>query len=353
LKQVTAGTPVQADHFSTVSHAMYSLVLHATLLDSPARVLSEIGDGNKVGQAMFFFAILVSALLLLNMLIGVLCEVVSTVSAAEKERISCSFVKEKVFELLSQGSWDADGDGLISKDELSQLLNSEQAMKLLGQAGVDVVGLIDYAHVIFQSDAHGQEYANLLSFSDFMSLVLQLRGTNPVTIKEIVDLRRFLNTRYNESNNQVARIEDRLRRMEFRLGDISREWSDQGSSLGRWRSQQKRPSTTSLDSELNGKIPELRVKEYICALEESCASTLDRLVQLQSALEGRCSEGATHCLPQPEAKGEQKEMFPRLQSLPVVCNGECPGPLQRVRHPHEPESPKTLADGEQRAWKQC
>jgi len=342
LKQVTAGTPVQALHFSTVSHAMYSLVLHATLLDSPAKVLAEIGDDNPLGQALFFAVILFSSLLLLNMLIGVLCEVVSTVSAAEKERISCACVKEKVVEILSQGDWDADGDGLISKDELSQLLNNEKATKLLGQAGVDVVGLIDYAHVIFQSDAHGQEYANLLSFSEFMSLVLQLRCSNPVTMQEIVDLRKFLNTRQNESNNQVARLEDRLRRMELRLNDISCE---------RLRWQQNRSEAT-LDSELSCKIPEVKLKEYISALEESCSQMFDRLLPLQSALEqGKCNDGCAHgttgARSMPDVSSEQSEMPTSIQSSPAVCNQESSGPLQRLRLPHEVEPPQAHGDFEQ------
>mmetsp|Transcript_99284 Transcript_99284/g.171030 ORF Transcript_99284/g.171030 Transcript_99284/m.171030 type:complete len:138 (+) Transcript_99284:49-462(+) len=53
--------------------------------------------------------------------------------------------------------------------------------------GVDVVGLVDFADIIFENDIE-------LSFADFMELVLQLRGSNNCTVKDMVDLRKFVVT---------------------------------------------------------------------------------------------------------------------------------------------------------------
>merc|ERR1719277_1156747 len=150
----------------------------------------------------------------MNLLIGVLCEVVGSVSAAEKEAIAVSLVKEKVVQVLSEHGLDTDGDGLISKEELHGLAEHEEAAKHLQDAGIDVVGLLDLADVIFQSDLHGHEFKKKLNFAEFMDLVLQLRGSNAATVKDIVDLRKFVHTKTTLASNQMARVEDRLKRLD-------------------------------------------------------------------------------------------------------------------------------------------
>merc|ERR1719464_2178702 len=128
-------------YFNSVPHSMCTLVLHATLLDSPSVVLKDIGTQNWPAAVLFGVFIFLSAMLLLNILIGVLCEVVSGVSAIEKELITESFVREKVGHVLQQV--DANCDGQISKDELLSVLLNADARKHLKAAGVDVAGLID------------------------------------------------------------------------------------------------------------------------------------------------------------------------------------------------------------------
>lgn len=50
--------------------------------------------------------------------------------------------------------------------------------------GVDVVGLVDYSDILFRDNSS-------LDFADFIRLVIQLRGNNSATVRDIVDLRKF------------------------------------------------------------------------------------------------------------------------------------------------------------------
>mmetsp|Transcript_34779 Transcript_34779/g.64434 ORF Transcript_34779/g.64434 Transcript_34779/m.64434 type:complete len:179 (-) Transcript_34779:59-595(-) len=56
--------------------------------------------------------------------------------------------------------------------------------------GVDVVALVDLCDFIFQDEMY-------LDFRHFMDLVMQLRGSNQATVKDIVDLRRFITMEFN------------------------------------------------------------------------------------------------------------------------------------------------------------
>merc|ERR1719217_1878795 len=96
--------------------------------------------------------VLLSSLTILNMLIGVLCEVVSAVAEAEKEKAVVTYVKSQLIDVLTD--LDSDGTGTISKEEFAVLLEVPSAVEALEQLGVDVPTLFQLAEVIF--DMEGQ-----------------------------------------------------------------------------------------------------------------------------------------------------------------------------------------------------
>ena len=71
---------------------MSTLLLRGTLPDM-ADLVEDVGRVNIIYAAFMLFFILLASLTVLNMLVGVLCEVVSVVSAVEKESMTVQFVK--------------------------------------------------------------------------------------------------------------------------------------------------------------------------------------------------------------------------------------------------------------------
>merc|ERR1719203_1343438 len=106
---------------------------------------------------------------------------------------------------------DMNQDSLLSGDEFSMLLQNHEAVKALSEVGVDVGGLMDITDSIFQSDAQGQEFENKLDFDKFMDLTLKLRGVNPATVRDIVDLRQWMHGENTYRNILLARLEERHR----------------------------------------------------------------------------------------------------------------------------------------------
>ncbi len=68
---------------------MFSLFLGGTLLDEFFSFARDLMDGFPVLLWLWILFVLLSAFTVLNMLIGILCEVVSATAAEEKER--CMF----------------------------------------------------------------------------------------------------------------------------------------------------------------------------------------------------------------------------------------------------------------------
>merc|ERR1719163_2301216 len=105
---------------------------------------------------------------------------------------------------------DSDGGGSISKKEFLEILENMEAVRCLSDVGVDVYALIDLADYIFEDDDTENTDEIELDFSQFMQVVLQLRGTNQATVKDIVDLRKFMRLSMQEHYKQTSLILEKM-----------------------------------------------------------------------------------------------------------------------------------------------
>jgi len=198
--QLTAGSAVGDEYFATVPTSMYTLLLYGVMsLDWANEISGGLSDMNPIAPFVYFLFVLLATYTVMNMLIGVLCEVVSAVAAAEKEQMQVSFAREKLGGILDE--LDEDGNGKISQDEFAGLLNNREACIALHSLGVDVIGLVDFADVIFEH-TDDEEQETELTFPEFMDIVLQLRGSANATVRDIVELRKLLRA-IEQKTNQV------------------------------------------------------------------------------------------------------------------------------------------------------
>lgn len=183
FRQITSDTHTGRTHFYSVPVTMRYLLLQGCMPDV-FESIAEIWDDNDLFALIFVFFVLIVSITVMNMLVGVLVGVINTITAVEKEQLMIHFVKENLLELMETVCLDQDNDGKITRAEFDRLIQVPAAIRSFDQMGVDVVGLVDLADFIFKDDAVE------LSFEDFIELVLQLRGSNQATVKDIVDLRK-------------------------------------------------------------------------------------------------------------------------------------------------------------------
>merc|ERR1712217_450779 len=124
----------------------------------------------------------------LNMLIGVLCEVVSVVAQVEREDMMMKGLQQQIAKLMQ--TIDTEETETVSKRRFALLMSQAETTHILHEVGVDVVALVEFGDFIFREQEE-------LTLGDFLATVLQFRGTNTATVKDIVDLRRFV-------SNEVA-----------------------------------------------------------------------------------------------------------------------------------------------------
>eukprot|EP00930_Biecheleria_cincta_P042782 TRINITY_DN29438_c0_g1_i1.p1 TRINITY_DN29438_c0_g1~~TRINITY_DN29438_c0_g1_i1.p1 ORF type:complete len:642 (+),score=111.97 TRINITY_DN29438_c0_g1_i1:83-2008(+) len=176
--------------FNGVLTSMNTLLLAGALPDQ-AGLVNELKDGspepaNYGYYVLIILYLMIASLMMMNMLIGMLTEVISGVATLEKEQMTLTKVKENLQEMLTALHIISEEESEVTKQEFESLLTEPKAAIMLQDVGVDVVGLVDFADYIFS------EERPVLTFEEFMDVVLQLRGSNTASVKDIVDLRKLV-----------------------------------------------------------------------------------------------------------------------------------------------------------------
>eukprot|EP00929_Paragymnodinium_shiwhaense_P085113 TRINITY_DN4556_c0_g1_i4.p1 TRINITY_DN4556_c0_g1~~TRINITY_DN4556_c0_g1_i4.p1 ORF type:complete len:680 (+),score=152.68 TRINITY_DN4556_c0_g1_i4:161-2200(+) len=181
LRQLTDGYPIGRLYFDTVPDAMKNMLIAAIFPDIDV-LLNDVGMESWIWLLVLVCFVVLISLTLLNMLIGVLCEVVGVVSAVEKEQLMVGFIRDEMQQLLEE--CDEAHDDLIDQADFNALLTQPRAVRLFTDVGIDVVALVEYVDVIFKG---GKSY----EYGDIVALMLDMRGSNTCTVKDIVDLRKW------------------------------------------------------------------------------------------------------------------------------------------------------------------
>eukprot|EP00419_Tripos_fusus_P021460 CAMPEP_0172761422 /NCGR_PEP_ID=MMETSP1074-20121228/171510_1 /TAXON_ID=2916 /ORGANISM="Ceratium fusus, Strain PA161109" /LENGTH=580 /DNA_ID=CAMNT_0013595605 /DNA_START=140 /DNA_END=1878 /DNA_ORIENTATION=+ len=192
--------------FKTVPQSMHLLLVNAALLDGLDELMRPLKEQSILLLFLFYAFLFLAALTLMSMLIGVVCEVVGAVATMEKETITVNYTRDKLQELLKLGV-DVNHDQRISKDEFLRMFTIPEAVDILHEIDVDVIGLLDFTETIFEPDIldleNGAAEERTLDFSEFMHVVLGLRGQNPATVRDVVETRKSV-------NNRIRLIDKRL-----------------------------------------------------------------------------------------------------------------------------------------------
>jgi hypothetical protein len=166
-----------AENFSTVRDAMITLTLQGVLMDDINTLYRElISYGNIISIIVFGIFVLLSAITVMNMLIGVLCQVVLDVSEAETEDHVKAEMSKTLLVMLE--NLDDDGSGELSKKELQDVIAEPEAIKILNEIQVDTQHLLDIFEMLYTNEG------TTLPIHVILNIVLMLRGRRSVTMDD-------------------------------------------------------------------------------------------------------------------------------------------------------------------------
>jgi len=210
--------------FSTMPETMHHLLIYAVFLDALSDFVINIKLQSTGCFILTWMYVCIASMTVLNMLIGVLCEVISAVAEEEKESMMVDKVHEKFSGIVRE--LDKNNDGQLSWTEFEEIIQNPAAIAALESVNVDPATIVDMAEDVFWDD-QGQEPGESVpvSFDEFMTMVLDLRGGQQATVENIMSLakrfnRKFLvlNTRLDNTNAKITGMDDSLDELLDRRG---------------------------------------------------------------------------------------------------------------------------------------
>ncbi|CAE7681592.1 CATSPER1 [Symbiodinium pilosum] len=182
LSQIAVDTPAGINYYSTLPQAMFSLIFHGCFNNDLASMARLSFQDDIIVGTLFAVFILIAPLTIMNLLLGVLVEVVRVVATAEQEGRVVRNLKEELH--WAKQALGTEGD-TITQEEFIMLLQNDQAIGVLQDVGVDLVALVKDPNIIFDGDPY-------IHFQDFLNEMLLLRGSNNATVKDLTVMKNQL-----------------------------------------------------------------------------------------------------------------------------------------------------------------
>jgi len=180
---------------------------------------------------LFFFAI--SAITLLNMLIGVLCQVVDDTARDELESNQVHELEDCLKNAFR--TIDVSENGFISAEEWSKISDSEEMRASLERLGVESSNmddrLLQMQHTLFGISPEQEvkkdtvvgsnvlpaptsvQDSKGLSFNEFIGKVVDLRWDTPTSALDLEMLKRTIQVEHRQVNAQLDRVEDKFAKL--------------------------------------------------------------------------------------------------------------------------------------------
>jgi len=189
----TSNQDLKESIFIDVPSSMNTLLLDGILPDN-SRLVRSLSESNPVFWPVIMFFVLIASVTLSYMLIGVLVQIVNVIAGTEKERAVVGTVASYL-----RGQWTDYGhelDALLTLSDFQTLLVEPNIALFLNDVGVDMLVLVDMAEMIYEDIAKENDG---LSFGHFVDAVLNMRGTNPVTVQDVKSQLRIMKRMIKES----------------------------------------------------------------------------------------------------------------------------------------------------------
>jgi len=182
LTQIAVDTPAGNQYFSTLPQAMFSLIFNGCFANDLVSMARLVYQDDVVVGALFSCFLLTGPLTVMNLLLGILVEVIRVVATAEQEGRVVRNLKEELH--WAKEALGTEGE-TISQEELVMLLQNDQAIDALQDVGVDLIALVKDPNIIFDGEP-------VIYFQDFLDEILLLRGSNAATVKDLTVMKNQL-----------------------------------------------------------------------------------------------------------------------------------------------------------------
>jgi voltage-gated sodium channel len=215
MTQQLADTEAGKGCFETVPMASHCLLVNGVFSEQ-REFLNKMLDVDMAFYAVTLVYLLLASTTVMNMLIGILCEVIAVTAKVEQEELTLHGLTSKVKEQMAM-SEEGEGAKTITRADFVSMMDRPEALDDLASEGIDVLAVVDCAPMIFKDKGR-------IPLADFIGSLLQFRGENKATVKDVVNMRvSFARTLARFEERIDRKINDAFFHRQFSAGGISND----------------------------------------------------------------------------------------------------------------------------------
>mmetsp|Transcript_43912 Transcript_43912/g.121525 ORF Transcript_43912/g.121525 Transcript_43912/m.121525 type:complete len:484 (-) Transcript_43912:197-1648(-) len=215
LVNMRPDTDIAVTYFSTVPESMHNLIIFGAFLDALSDFILQVKAESTACFFLTWLYIALASLTVMNMLIGVLCEVVSGVAQEENETTMVEMVRHRIEGVMN--ALDENHDGFLSWSEFQRILENQKLIDVLESVNVDAIGMVDMAEDFFFEDGVPVS----VKLEEFTSWILDLRGGQTATVRDTMRLGKTFSRKFGGLNLQVDRLHRNMMEARGRLETLS------------------------------------------------------------------------------------------------------------------------------------
>jgi len=196
-RQLTNNTELGDEFFPTIAATAASLIVYGFMYDGAGYMQHRFIESKQQILLAFYFAfVLLVTLTLMNMLIGILCDVIIATADVEHEELTICAFREVLQQIVDEVCVvDGDGELRVHKADFLCILQHPDASHLLNSVRVNVFSVVDLVDTLFAKETGGERH---LSFSDLVDVLVDQRASVECTVQSLTQSRKYLSTRLDK-----------------------------------------------------------------------------------------------------------------------------------------------------------
>jgi hypothetical protein len=196
------GTELGKEYFDSVFGSMYTLLLEGILPDHKTHT-NLLTDELWFYSLTFLFFVAIAAFMFINLLIGIICEVIGTAAQVYQTQSDFAYL-EKMFGASWQKALETESPrsacGEICKEEFLEGLTEPLITQAFATVGLDAEAVLDHVEFLFLDPDLCERR---LSLNALVNELLKLRTTNMATVRDIAELRKYCQERLSGMERQL------------------------------------------------------------------------------------------------------------------------------------------------------
>eukprot|EP00928_Gymnodinium_smaydae_P085307 TRINITY_DN6868_c0_g2_i1.p1 TRINITY_DN6868_c0_g2~~TRINITY_DN6868_c0_g2_i1.p1 ORF type:complete len:562 (-),score=99.81 TRINITY_DN6868_c0_g2_i1:552-2237(-) len=174
--------------FKTIPDTMWTLMINGALVDDVMDVLGALRDTENfkayIAICIFLVFIMLVVFTILNMLIGIMVEVVGAVAASENDASAVRLMKDRLLSELRK--YDSTQTEALNKADFELFMADPQTHRTFQQLDVDQLYVTEMTGMLYEHDK------DELSFEYILDLMLTSRGDTPLTVTHMARCHAFV-----------------------------------------------------------------------------------------------------------------------------------------------------------------